>query len=136
LALVHVTVQAWLSAFLFTQAVEIPVYVLAIRHALREGHAERPRRLSLQIALAFGASAVTHPVVWFVIPRLAPSFSSPGAAYLEYVARAETFALVVEAFYFHSFRVVRMPRALVWSLLANGLSASAGFLSRSLFGWP
>lgn len=136
MAIVHVTARAWLSAFLFTQAVEIPIYVLAIRRALRDGHAERPRRLPLQIALAFGASAVTHPIVWFVIPRLAPSFSDPGAAYLEYVVRAEAFALVVEAFYFHSFHVVRMPRAFAWSLLANGLSAGAGFLSRSLFGWP
>lgn len=136
MALVHVTVGAWMSAFLFTQAVEVPLYVLAIRRALREGHAARPRRLSLQIALAFGASAVTHPVVWFVIPRLAPSFTDPGAAYVEYVARAEAFAFVVEAYYFASFHVVRMRRALLWSLLVNGASASAGFASRWLFGWP
>ena len=111
----------WAVAFAFTQAVEIPVY----------------RRLLRTSTLAsFGASAITHPVVWFVIPRLAPSFTDPGAAYIEYVARAEAFAFVVEAYYFASFHVVRMRRALLWSLLVNGASASAGFASRWLFGWP
>ncbi len=136
MAIVHVTVRAWLSAFLFTQTVEIPVYVLVIRHALREGHVARPRRLPLQLALAFGASAITHPVVWFVIPRLAPSFADPSAAYLEYVFRAEAFAFIVEAFYFHMIQGVSIWRALGWSFLANGLSAGAGFLSRWIYGWP
>ncbi len=159
MAIVHVTVRAWLSAFLFTQTVEIPVYVLVIRHALREGHvalrtfsldgaasdprpprsamlAPRARHLSLQLALAFGASAITHPVVWFVIPGLAPSFADPSAAYLEYVIRAEAFAFIVEAFYFHMILGVSIWRALGWSFLANGLSAGLGFLSRGIFGWP
>ena len=79
------SVQAWLDAFMFTQAVEIPAYVLAIRHAQRTGHAERPRTLFWQIVLAFGASAITHPQVWFVIPRI------PSSSYIEYVARADRF---------------------------------------------
>lgn len=136
MALVHVTVRGWVSAFLFTQAVEIPVYVALMRRALAEGRAERPRRLPLQIALAFGASAITHPVVWFVLPGLAPSFADPGAAYIEYVVRAESVALIVEAFYFYTLCATRFRRALLWSLLANGLSAGLGFASRAVFGWP
>lgn len=132
----QVTLAAWRDAFLFTQAVEIPIYVFAMRHAVAKGIAERPRSWGIQILAAFGASAITHPVVWFVIPRLAASFADPGHAYLEYVIRAETFAVVVEAFYFYSLGVVRMRRALVWSIVANGLSAGAGFASRHLFGWP
>lgn len=130
------TLAAWRDAFLFTQAVEIPVYVIAMRQALAGGHAERPRAWWSQIAVAFGASATTHPVVWFVIPRLAASFADPSDAYVEYVVRAETFAFVVEAFYFYSLHVVRLRRALVWSLLANGLSAGLGFVSRHYFHWP
>lgn len=128
--------SAWRDAFLFTQLVEIPVYVLAMRHAQARGASERPRRWALQIACAFGASAITHPLVWFVIPRLAASFADPMDAYYEYVVRAETFAVVVEALYFRSLHVVRLRRALVWSLLANGLSAGAGFACRHFFGWP
>ncbi len=132
----HVTLAAWRDAFLFTQIAEIPIYVLAMRHAIAKGIAERPRPWHLQLLAAFGASAITHPVVWFVIPELAASFADPSRAYIEYVIRAETFAVVVEAFYFHLIAGVRMRRALVWSLLANGISASAGFASRHYFGWP
>ena len=45
----------WAFAFLFTQVVEIPIYM----RGLRVGPVK-----------AFGASAITHPVVWFVIPHL------------------------------------------------------------------
>lgn len=136
MALVHVTVRGWVSAFLFTQAVEIPVYVLAMRRALEREVARRPRGLPLQLAVAFGASAITHPIVWFVISGLPPSFQDPGPAYIEYVVRAESFALIVEAFYFYLVCGITFGRALVWSLLANGLSAGLGFTSRALFRWP
>ncbi|MFO0592668.1 MAG: hypothetical protein U0441_34305 [Polyangiaceae bacterium] len=136
MALVHVTVRGWVSAFLFTQAVEIPVYVVAMRRALAQERARRPRGLPLQLAVAFGASAITHPIVWFVISGLAPSFQDPGPAYIEYVVRAESFALIVEAFYFYLACAISFRRALVWSLLANGLSAGLGFTSRAIFHWP
>lgn len=136
MALVHVTLRGWVSAFLFTQAVEIPVYVTLLRRALSADLAERPRGLPLQILLAFGASAITHPVVWFVLPELPPSFLDPGAAYVEYVVRAESFALVIEALYFYTLCAARFRHALFASLLANGLSASIGMASRSLLGFP
>jgi hypothetical protein len=47
---------AWLRAFLFTQLVEMPVYLVL---------------LPVSRARAFAASAVTHPFVWFVFPLLA-----------------------------------------------------------------
>lgn len=129
-------IEAWLNAFVFTQVIEVPVYVLAMRHAVRTGHAERPRALRWQILLAFGASAITHPIVWYVIPGVPPSFRDPMSAYVEYVVRAETFAVLVEAFYFYSCHVVWLRRAFVWSFVANALSAGIGFLSRYLGGWP
>ena len=136
MAYVHVTLRGWVSAFVFTQAVEIPVYVTLLRRALKADLAKRPQRLPLQILLAFGASAITHPVVWFVLPRLEPSFTDPGPAYIEYVIRAESFALVIEALYFYTLCAARFRHALLASLLANGLSASIGMASRSLFGFP
>jgi hypothetical protein len=125
-------IAAWLDAFAFTQIVEVPVYVLAIRHAQRAGWSERPRELESQVLLAFGASAITHPMVWYLIPRVV----DPYRHYGEYVAFAESFAVLVEAFYLRSLHVVWLRRALVISLVANALSAGLGELCRRAFGFP
>lgn len=125
-------VELWFRAFLFTQVVEVPVYVLAMRHAQRTGWSERPRGLPLQLLVAFGASAITHPAVWYLIPAVA----DPRRSYAEYVVLAETFAVVVEAFYFYSGHIAWLGRAFVWSLLANALSAGLGAASRYLTGYP
>jgi hypothetical protein len=111
----------WLSAFLFTQCVEVPIYAKLAKSGLLP---------------AFGASALTHPIVWFVIPPLWRSALPPpwDASYWGMVAAAETFAVVVEAIYLgYGFRV---KRALAWALLANVSSCGLGFLSRWMFGWP
>ena len=123
-------IRAWLDAFAFTQVVEVPVYVLAMRHALGAGRARWPRTPEIQILVAFGASAITHPMVWYVIPRVA------WGSYAGYVIAAETFAVLVEAFYFRSLHIVFSRRAFVWALVANALSAGLGSACRALFGWP
>lgn len=103
---------AWLLAFAFTQAVEVPVY----------------RRGGCSWAGAFAASAITHPVVWFAI------FPLLRAGYVERVVVAEAFAVLVEALWLRL--ALGRPRPLAWSLAANGLSFGLGMLSRYLFGWP
>jgi len=104
---------AWLSAFLFTQVVEIPIY----RGLAKVGWLP-----------AFGASALTHPIVWFVIPRLWPG------SYWGMVAVAEAFAVAAEALYLGL--LFQAKRPLLWALVANAASAGLGFLSRAAFGWP
>jgi hypothetical protein len=106
----------WLYAFVFTQVVEIPIY-------------RRP--LGGRTLVAFGASAITHPIVWFVFPAL-PWFRG----YWPMIAAAELFAWVVEAFYVYGFGVRGLRRAFLWSLAANGASFSLGLLSHALFGRP
>jgi hypothetical protein len=104
---------AWLSAFFFTQCVEVPIYAKLAKTGWLP---------------AFGASSLTHPIVWFVIPSLWKG------SYWGMVAVAETFAVVAEALYLGlGFKV---KRALAWSLLANAASAGLGLLSRWMFGWP
>jgi hypothetical protein len=105
--------QAWLQAFIFTQMVEVPIYAFG---------------LQVRIPTAVGASAITHPIVWFVIFRYLPL----SHAWLMVVA--ELFAVVVEAGYFRL--LFHRRRAWLWSLLANGASFGAGLLSRWLFGTP
>lgn len=103
----------WLLAFVFTQAVEVPIY-------LRAGAGGRT---------AFLASTWTHPVVWFGFPLL----QGLGLGYWGMVLAAEVFAVGIEALWL---RVNGVRRALVWSLVANAASALTGLLLRALFGVP
>lgn len=112
----------WLAAFVFTQLVEVPIYLVALSRA-------RPRRRrSRDLLVAFAASAITHPIVWFAFPRL---FSA--GKYVCMLACAEAFAVVVEAIWLRAFDV---RRAIAWSIVANAASLGLGLLSRALFGVP
>ena len=113
---------AWLSAFAVTQVVECPIYVRALIE-----EREPPTRWPLALALAFAASAITHPVVWFVFPRLIPG------PYLVMVAAAELFAIGVEAAWLRGFG---LRRALLWAVFANAASVVVGVALRQLVGWP
>ena len=115
--MVTVTVAAWLSAYLLTQSVEIPIYVMATRG--------RPWRARLVIAAA--ASQLTHPMVWFVIPAI------PWPSYDAYFLGAEGFAVLAEAFLLWGIGA-RSP--LLWSLAANAGSVAVGSLLRYVVGWP
>ena len=127
-------VSDWLQAFAFTQLVECPIYFLALRAHIEE---RGPR-----LAVAFGASALTHPIVWFVIPPLVyktfPTLHQQPllgttAAWVVMALVAETFAVVAEASYLRQFKLEHPWR---WSLGANGASVVLGLLSRFLFGAP
>jgi hypothetical protein len=119
----------WLWAYLFTQAVEVPIYIVGARARWDE---------------AFMASALTHPIVWFVIPRAwqaafraishSPDASGmSGAAYWVLYVIAETFAVVAEGFYM---RHLGKKNPFLWALAANASSVALGELSRFLFGVP
>src|SRR4051812_34721734 len=114
------SLAAWALIFLFTQAVEVPLYVLVLRKNL----SPKPSILRAA-AIGFGATAITHPVVTFVIPRVT-------AAIFEWMAQrgmsvvwsgafrwvvlavcCEGFAVGVEAVYLMAFK---LRRALLWSL--------------------
>jgi hypothetical protein len=100
----------WALAFGFTQVVEVPIYL----------------RVTRSFSTSLLASALTHPIVWFVFPLLP-------LGYWPMVACAEAFAVLVEAAWLHK-RGARRP--LLLSLLGNGASFSLGLLSRELFGVP
>ncbi len=106
-------VRAWFWAFLFTQMVEVPIYSVGLR---------------VGVLPALGASAITHPILWFAL------FPYVHLPYVWMIVIGESFALLVEAAYFAW--VFRRPRALLWSAIANGASFGAGMLSRWLFGMP
>jgi hypothetical protein len=101
---------AWLIGFLFTQAIEIPIYMRATT-----------------FRVAFLASAFTHPIVWFVFPAFWPG------GYGSMVAGAELFAWAAEALWLKANGV---ERAGLWSFIANAGSFCIGMALRSCFGVP
>ncbi len=100
----------WLIAYLFTQAIEVPLYLRVTT-----------------FRAAFLASTFTHPVVWFVFPAFWPG------GYFSMVVAAELFAWGIEAVWL---KRVGVKRALLWSLIANGASLCIGLALRSAFGFP
>ncbi|MBL8612234.1 MAG: hypothetical protein JNL38_33135 [Myxococcales bacterium] len=117
----EITFAAWARAFAFTQAIEIPIYLVLVR-----GRARALR--------AFGASAITHPILWWVIPPLWPS------SYLAYVVFGESFVVVTEAVFLrvtgHRERWWSLRSPLLLSFAANAASCGLGILCRELFNWP
>ena len=102
--------QPWLEAFLLTQCIEVPLYCALLRSV------PIPKR----IALGFSATAVTHPVVWFVIHSISKDFGLPHAGYM-FVA--ECYAVGVEGLLLWAFGQ-RKPWAV--ALLVNMVSFGAG----------
>ena len=105
--------MAWLMAFAFTQAVEVPIYL----------------RAKAGWRAAFLASAFTHPLVWFGFYPVQDQVHS----YELTLVLMEAFAILAEAAWLSSRKV---KRAFLWSLGANLASVTLGFASRALFGWP
>lgn len=105
----------WLSAFLLTQAVEIPIWIAA---AWRLGR----KRSSL---IAFGTSALTHPLLWFAIPW-------DRWPYGPTLIGSELAVVIVETLFA---RALGLKRAWLWALIANSASLAVGLLARWAFDW-
>ncbi len=122
----------YVVAFVLTQAIEVPIYVRAV--------GVRPR-------VAFGASVITHPVVWFVMPSVwrtiyVAAIREDGrfmlgelGYYLGYGVLAEGFAVLVEAGYFWKMGVPGR-KAFGWAMAANAVSSLLGQGIRGVTGWP
>lgn len=103
----------WKLAFVWTQAIELPVYFFLLRRQFRSWFAP--------VALSLFVNAVTHPLLWFVFPVFDP--------YPLWLAVAETSVTLTEALLVAAalrFRANR--RALVAAVCANAISTAIGFL--------
>lgn len=117
---------AWLDAFLFTQVVEVPIYFLGMqRLRAKPRWLKKPLPPSGQLLLAILLSAITHPVVWFVWPRLVSNYATM-------VTCAEIFAFGTEALVLAASGYGAW--ALLLALLANGASFGLGELGRRYLG--
>jgi len=107
--------QAWLFAFLVTVAVEVPVVV-----ALTRSHPTPAWRRAL---IAIFAQLVTHPLVWFVFPRLV------GLTGRSSLALSELWAWLAEAAFYGVVLTGLSPaRALGISAVANAASILVGLV--------
>ncbi|MFO1485274.1 MAG: hypothetical protein U1F71_18075 [Verrucomicrobiaceae bacterium] len=110
------SVNDWLTAFLLTQVIEAPLYWIAA-HTL-----SAPKRATY----AFGASTLTHPVIWFCLPWQ----TSP---YVPLLIVAETFVITVEGLWGRLWNVPRYWKA---SMVANVASLCVGSMIRWLLLYP
>ena len=115
-------VLRWLSAFLFTATLEIPIVVALLR--------QTGKPLARRFAMALTAQVASHPAVWFVFPAL-------GMSYWKMIVVAECWAVLSEtAIYFGLTEGLRLRRAFFVSLLANSVSYGLGLLSQRVWEWP
>ncbi len=106
---------SWLAAFVLTQVLEIPVWMWAGRKVFSSK--------GRNFLCAFGASAITHPVLWFAFPW------GSGDYYLVLIV-GETFVFVVEALWAKWWGLAH-PWGI--SALANGFSLGIGLLVQQIF---
>jgi hypothetical protein len=137
---------AWLAAFVATQVFESPIHAVALSWAWRGDTTHADSLPSAATTAAGGSrwwrptprvwftalipSSLTHPVVWFVFPRLFP------LDWFTMVVAAETFAVLGEALILRGLA----PRlgfigALCVSVVANATSLGLGLWLRSTTGW-
>jgi hypothetical protein len=112
----------YLTALALTYAVELPLLV-----ALLRGRATWPRILGA----GFLASAVTHPLLWFVWPRVVPLES-----YALFLATGEGLVVAVEAVVIWALalggRRAAWRVAVLASVAVNGASCAAGLLLQTV----
>ena len=103
-------VASWAVAFAVTQAVEAPIYARAIGAPYRRA-----------FAIGFGASLLTHPPLWFVIPRYVEWGPTTWAV-------SEVAVTLVEAAWLWTMGAAdRSPtRVLGLAVIANGASILVG----------
>ena len=106
----------WLKAFILTQVLEMPIYIIALK--------ERP--IWQRPLIAFGASALTHPLVWKLTGVLVFEY---GLDFWLVTSAVELLAVLVEGVYLRAFG---LPRAFLWSLGANAFSFGMGLAIHSL----
>jgi hypothetical protein len=111
-------VIAWLTAYVFTVAFEMPIVAYCMRRAFPDGRA--------LVALTLAASLITHPVLWFATEQT-------GAMDLHLAVTELLIALVEAALFFGSWRwcgegTPSATRCIGAAVLANAFSVGLGHL--------
>ena len=97
----------WLKLFILAQLIELPIY-----YKLIEAHNVK------KLLLGFGASAITHPLLWFMMPW-------DSAPFLLLLVIGEAAVFIVEGIFLKSFGI---KNPFYISTLANSASMITGVL--------
>ena len=99
----------WLTAFLLTLGIEIPVLVLLLRE---ENHYKT-------ISAGFLMNLISHPTLWFILPSVLPKE--------QYIMLGEMTAYVIESILLLLFfRKEQKTRILLVTFIVNSLSFLTG----------
>jgi hypothetical protein len=102
-------IELWLRAFLWTLALELPIVYAIFRH-------KKVSSLAI-VGIFLLANGMTHPALWFVMPRFSP--------YWLWILVAESLVTVGEAILYRRLHV-SWRLALFVSILANAFSTLVG----------
>lgn len=120
-------ITAWLSAFFVTSCIEAPLYAVACRSR----QSPRPMRWPSVVVVALGASAITHPPLWFGLIWLDQTHLPNDLEWTVSVAVAELAVVAVEGAWL---RLWRVPFAWRWAFGVNAASVAVGYTLRALVG--
>lgn len=107
----------WARAFAVTLGVEVPLYFWLLCKAGFRAH--------LALGAALAANAISHPLLWFALPRFEP--------YWAFAVAGEAMVLIVESVVIMAWSAVFRPR-LRWRnvigvvVFVNAVSMVVGFL--------
>ena len=101
----------WLTAFAWTLAIELPIYTYLVGGYFR--------RWWGVVVVAIGINLVTHPMLWFVFPRLEPRWL--------YLVAGETTVILIEAVLL-AIAIRRPLHALGAAIAANFASIAGGVI--------
>jgi hypothetical protein len=114
----------WLEAFAFTLVVEIPLFVAVARLGAAGAGGRRAPLWRLALAGAAG-TVLTHPLLWFVWPRVVHDYTA-------YIASGELLIAAIEsATFFALARPITLARAIAASFIANAASFGLGVALRA-----
>jgi hypothetical protein len=112
-------ISTFLAALILTWLIEVPAIFLMVRYVFRPGYGDTKRLLGVGLL----ATLLTLPVAWYALPfiRLVITLTPWG-----YIALVETLVVAVEAWIFARLLSIPVWKAVLVSLLANGLSFLVG----------
>ncbi len=108
----------WIRAFLLTLAIEIPVFAAIGRKLIGKKKISWPR---LIIAAGTG-TLLTHPLLWFVWPRIISDYTT------SIILGELLIALIESATFYAIARPIRLPHAVITAFAANAASYAIGQL--------
>jgi hypothetical protein len=110
----------WIEAFIITLVTEVPIFILLGKRFARS-LAHPPGALRLAVAGAVG-TCITHPLLWFVWPRVVADYT------WNVVTGELLIALIETVTFFAVARPLKLYQAFIASIVANSASVAVGYL--------